>query len=98
MALDRRESADNLNSLGFAKPPSQTRVVVAMSGGVDSSVAPRGRGDGLSALRSGLREYLQGRGDRRICRQLSGRRNARALYPVQRAGQVQGPAGDRARS
>ena len=26
------------NSLGFAKPPSQTRVVVAMSGGVDSSV------------------------------------------------------------
>jgi tRNA-uridine 2-sulfurtransferase len=27
-----------LNSLGIAKPPSQTRVVVAMSGGVDSSV------------------------------------------------------------
>jgi tRNA-specific 2-thiouridylase len=27
-----------LNSLGFAKPPAQTRVVVAMSGGVDSSV------------------------------------------------------------
>ncbi|MEM1005043.1 MAG: tRNA 2-thiouridine(34) synthase MnmA [Pseudomonadota bacterium] len=27
-----------LNSLGFAKSPSQTRVVVAMSGGVDSSV------------------------------------------------------------
>jgi len=27
-----------LNSLGFAKPPSDTRVVVAMSGGVDSSV------------------------------------------------------------
>ena len=26
------------NALGFAKPPSQTRVVVAMSGGVDSSV------------------------------------------------------------
>ena len=26
-----------VNSLGFAKPPSQTRVVVAMSGGVDSS-------------------------------------------------------------
>ena len=35
MALD---NVDNLNSLGFAKPPSQTRVVVAMSGGVDSSV------------------------------------------------------------
>ena len=28
----------NLNSLGFAKPVSETRVVVAMSGGVDSSV------------------------------------------------------------
>lgn len=27
-----------LNSLGFAKPPGQTRVVAAMSGGVDSSV------------------------------------------------------------
>jgi tRNA-specific 2-thiouridylase len=27
-----------LNSLGIAKPPSQTRVVAAMSGGVDSSV------------------------------------------------------------
>ena len=28
----------SLNSLGFTKPPSQTRVIVAMSGGVDSSV------------------------------------------------------------
>ncbi len=27
-----------LNSLGFSKPPASTRVVVAMSGGVDSSV------------------------------------------------------------
>ena len=27
-----------LNSLGFARPPSETRVVAAMSGGVDSSV------------------------------------------------------------
>ncbi len=27
-----------VNSMGFAKPPAQTRVVVAMSGGVDSSV------------------------------------------------------------
>ncbi|MGE0830058.1 MAG: tRNA 2-thiouridine(34) synthase MnmA, partial [Hyphomonadaceae bacterium] len=26
------------NSLGFAKPPAQTRVVAAMSGGVDSTV------------------------------------------------------------
>ena len=33
MSLDHR-----LNSLGFAKAPQDTRVVVAMSGGVDSSV------------------------------------------------------------
>ncbi len=31
-----RDSA--LNSLGFPKPPAETRVIVAMSGGVDSSV------------------------------------------------------------
>ena len=31
-------TAHPINSLGFAKPPSETRVVVAMSGGVDSSV------------------------------------------------------------
>ncbi|MDA8747314.1 tRNA 2-thiouridine(34) synthase MnmA [Litoreibacter sp.] len=36
MALDWTEG--ELNSLGFAKAPSETRVVVAMSGGVDSSV------------------------------------------------------------
>ena len=30
---------DPVNSLGFGKPPAETRVVVAMSGGVDSSVA-----------------------------------------------------------
>ncbi|SLN39979.1 tRNA-specific 2-thiouridylase MnmA [Aquimixticola soesokkakensis] len=35
MALDSKHP---LNSLGFAKPPAETRVVVAMSGGVDSSV------------------------------------------------------------
>ena len=35
MALDNGKA---LNSLGFPKPPSETRVVVAMSGGVDSSV------------------------------------------------------------
>ncbi len=34
----RNTSQNTLNSLGFAKPPSETRVVVAMSGGVDSSV------------------------------------------------------------
>ena len=33
-----RDHTDAVNSLGFAKPPSETRVVVAMSGGVDSSV------------------------------------------------------------
>ena len=32
------DTAHPLNSLGFAKPPAETRVVVAMSGGVDSSV------------------------------------------------------------
>ena len=31
-------AAAAVNSLGFAKPPEDTRVVVAMSGGVDSSV------------------------------------------------------------
>ena len=30
--------AHALNSLGLAKPPADTRVVAAMSGGVDSSV------------------------------------------------------------
>ncbi|MEP6066928.1 MAG: tRNA 2-thiouridine(34) synthase MnmA [Paracoccaceae bacterium] len=32
------QNHNTLNSLGFAKPPHETRVVVAMSGGVDSSV------------------------------------------------------------
>ncbi|NBX43407.1 MAG: tRNA 2-thiouridine(34) synthase MnmA, partial [Rhodobacteraceae bacterium] len=36
MPLDRPNAP--LNSLGFAKSPQETRVVVAMSGGVDSSV------------------------------------------------------------
>jgi len=35
MSLD---AAQPLNSLGLPKPPAETRVVVAMSGGVDSSV------------------------------------------------------------
>lgn len=34
----KAKTAPVLNSLGFAKPPAETRVVVAMSGGVDSSV------------------------------------------------------------
>ncbi|AUQ58368.1 tRNA 2-thiouridine(34) synthase MnmA [Phaeobacter inhibens] len=33
-----QDAHPQLNSLGFAKPPAETRVVVAMSGGVDSSV------------------------------------------------------------
>lgn len=36
--LDPRPTAPDLNSLGFARAPADTRVVVAMSGGVDSSV------------------------------------------------------------
>ncbi len=32
------QSSSGLNSLGFAKSPQDTRVIVAMSGGVDSSV------------------------------------------------------------
>ena len=31
-------AVNKVNSLGFSKPKSETRVVVAMSGGVDSSV------------------------------------------------------------
>ena len=39
MSAQRLNSGENsLNSLGFAKAKSETRVVVAMSGGVDSSV------------------------------------------------------------
>jgi rhodanese-related sulfurtransferase len=34
----RQDSGAPKNSLGFAKPPRETRVVAAMSGGVDSSV------------------------------------------------------------
>ena len=38
-AVEITASADNQrNSLGFAKSASETRVAVAMSGGVDSSV------------------------------------------------------------
>ena len=32
------DKATLASSMGFAKPPGETRVVVAMSGGVDSSV------------------------------------------------------------
>ena len=40
-----------LNSLGFNKKPSDTTVVVAMSGGVDSStVAGMMKSEGLSLI------------------------------------------------
>ncbi|MDO5648013.1 tRNA 2-thiouridine(34) synthase MnmA [Paracoccus sp. (in: a-proteobacteria)] len=38
MTSQNTARTDELNSLGFAKSPGDTRVVVAMSGGVDSSV------------------------------------------------------------
>ncbi|MEO0881268.1 MAG: tRNA 2-thiouridine(34) synthase MnmA [Pseudomonadota bacterium] len=38
MTDPRPAYAGGINSLGFSKPPSETRVVAAMSGGVDSSV------------------------------------------------------------
>ena len=44
-----------LNSLGFAKPPAVTRVVVAMSGGVDSSVVAAMLADARELLAASLR-------------------------------------------
>jgi len=38
MTTDTTWPDGRLNSLGIAKPPHMTRVVAAMSGGVDSSV------------------------------------------------------------
>ena len=38
IALKKNIKAGSVNSLGFNKRPEETRVVVAMSGGVDSSV------------------------------------------------------------
>ena len=38
MAMGLYMATETLNSMGFAKPENKTRVVVAMSGGVDSSV------------------------------------------------------------
>lgn len=58
MALDRETE---LNSLGFAKPPSETRVVVAMSGGVDSSVvAARLADEGYDVVGVTLQLYDHG--------------------------------------
>ena len=49
MSLDH---TTRLNSLGFAKPPSETRVVVAMSGGVDSSVVAAMLAEGIASDRA----------------------------------------------
>ena len=57
MALDDR----SLNSLGFRKPPADTRVVVAMSGGVDSSVvAAELASEGYDAIGVTLQLYDHG--------------------------------------
>ncbi|MCC5985363.1 MAG: tRNA 2-thiouridine(34) synthase MnmA [Rhodobacteraceae bacterium] len=54
-----RDSA--LNSLGFAKPPAETRVVVAMSGGVDSSaVAAELAAEGYDVVGITLQLYDHG--------------------------------------
>ena len=59
MALDWTDG--RLNSLGFAKPPSETRVVVAMSGGVDSSVvAAELAGEGYDVVGVTLQLYDHG--------------------------------------
>ena len=54
---------NNLNSLGFEKSPKDTTVVVAMSGGVDSStVAGMMKKEGYKVIGITLKLYDDNRG------------------------------------
>ena len=58
---DTKWPPGGLNSLGFAKPPHETRVVAAMSGGVDSSVvAAMLRAEGYDVIGITLQLYDHG--------------------------------------